>query len=112
VAWTRTPHTRPARSELRKAATGGKKPDPTALRKRCGVPLWKDTVCAEEIFLTKFSKTQWIVSASYDYRYGWKGACKAGCRTILRSLKIIDIGYKLRMIAERKGVKSWSAKEL
>jgi hypothetical protein len=52
------------------------------------------------------------VSASYDCRYGWKGACKAGCRTILRSLKIIDIGYKLRMIAERKGVKSWSSKEL
>lgn len=100
-----------AKGELRKAATGGKKCDPTTLRKQCGVPTWKETVCAEEVFLTKFSKSTWIVSASYDCRNGWKGACKAGCRTILNRLKIIDVGYKLRMIAERDGVKSWSTKE-
>lgn len=94
----------------KKAATGGRPAGVGELRRRYGVSTGKQTICAEEVFLTKNQPwTQWVVSASYDLTHGWKAACKKGCGTLLEGLDITDLGRDLRWRAGRhEKVGSWS----
>lgn len=90
-----------------KKASGGSAVGVSTLRATYGVPQSKETLCAEEIFLLKNGTKGWVVSASYDMRFGWKCACTTGCATILGKLLIRDIAEHLSQKASQAGVKSW-----
>ncbi len=54
----------------------------------------KETICAEEVFLSEYG-TKWRYSAAYDRQNGWKPACqqgsKGGCKSLLAKAEIEDI---------------------
>jgi hypothetical protein len=92
-----------------KAVSGGSF-DVSGIRTACEVDKGKETVCAEEVFLTKFGSRGWVASASYDTRNGWKRACTKGCKGILRHLVIADLADDLHLRARSAGAKSWSTR--
>lgn len=86
----------------------------TGIRRQHRVPQDKETICAEECFLRgledRHPKDRIFeprYSAAYDLEFGWKWACRAGCGTLLASMRIDDLAGELKEAAGE--VADWSA---